>query len=384
MNDESSPTPESAELLRDRIKRALKAKRRLAAVERLDLLDSAHSVPALNRAARIAARAMRAPIAQVNILTERELVPIAAFVAPGSSELDWTSPRRAGHSLCKFVLLRRGPLAIENAREDPLVMNASATAELEIGAYLGAPIRAESPDTRLGAILGTVCVMDHEPRNWSAEDIATIADIASAVSEQIAFRMRQRRAMHDAGQELTRILAHIAVGVLATDANGVVTFANSAAAALLGYSQAELVGHDQHALIHHSRADGSRFPENECPHYLARRGGWTHREEHDVFWRPDGTSVTVSTTMVPILERGEVIGSVVTFMDASDQHAREGRAKSEVLRAIAQELSEPLEMIDANAAQLEATISNDELRAIRSGQRQIAEAIRTLAGLMSS
>ncbi len=63
---------------------------------------------------------------------------------------------------------------------------------------------------------------------------------------------------------------------------------------MLGYAVADLVGRDQPAIIHHSRADGTRFPEVECPHYIAREAGVSSHLATDVFWHADGTPITVT------------------------------------------------------------------------------------------
>jgi PAS domain S-box-containing protein len=358
VNDEPKVPAESAEVLRDRIKRALKAKRRLAAVDRLDILDHAHKLPSLDRAARLTARALRVPVVQVNVITAHDLVPVAVWSAPEEPIHEWRAPRRAGHSLCKFVMVAKEPLVIRNAQEDALIRQAYATTELNIGAYLGVPIFAEAEGSHERAVVGTVCALDHVPRAWSRDDIEMVSDVAAAVGELLSARTGQRGAMRSAGQPLERILDAVAAGVLATDAGGVTTFANHAAQTMLGYSASELVGHDQHALIHHSRPDGSRFPEVECPHYIARREGRVSHEPHDVFWRSDGTPLHAKVIMRPIIERGEVIGSVVTFTDNTEQRALEqaSEAKSELLRLVAKELHGPLD----------------------------ADALRTLAGLLSS
>ena len=75
-------TTDDRELHRDRVKRALKNKGRLDAIERTGLLESAHDIPPLNRAIRVTARALRAPIAQINVLTDKRFVPIAFYMPP--------------------------------------------------------------------------------------------------------------------------------------------------------------------------------------------------------------------------------------------------------------------------------------------------------------
>ncbi|MEX2530961.1 MAG: PAS domain-containing protein, partial [Gemmatimonadota bacterium] len=54
-------------------------------------------------------------------------------------------------------------------------------------------------------------------------------------------------------------------GVYAIDREGRCTFANRESVRLLGYDDAsELLGRNMHALVHHTRLDGTTYPEDEC------------------------------------------------------------------------------------------------------------------------
>jgi hypothetical protein len=51
----------------------------------------------------------------------------------------------------------------------------------------------------------------------------------------------------------------------------------------------------------------------ECQIHAALDDGSTHSRDDEVFWRKDGTSFPVDYVSTPILQDGEVVGSVVTF-----------------------------------------------------------------------
>ena len=91
-------TSDAKELHRDKVRRALRNKSRLDAIERTGVLESALAIPPLNRGVRIAARALRAPIAQVNVLTDKDFVPIAAYSEDEAEREQWTARRQAGNS----------------------------------------------------------------------------------------------------------------------------------------------------------------------------------------------------------------------------------------------------------------------------------------------
>jgi PAS domain S-box-containing protein len=360
---------EATEPHRDRIKRVLRNKRRLKAIELADLLDAARTMPPLNRAVRIAAHALKVPVAQINVLTEKTLVPIAVHADEGEDASLWEQTRQAGSSFCKFALWKRATFQVDDARENPVVRFAHATRELDIGSYLAVPIHAPVTDGGELAIIGTICAIDHRPRQWTADDIRTLSDIAHGISDFIAARIRARSEVRGVLRQLDRVLEAAGAGVLATDARGVMTYANPAAARLLGYTPEQLKGRDQHALLHHSRADGSRYLERDCVNYISRKAGKVCRITNDTFWRNDGTTITVDSTMTPIFERGELVGTVVSFVDVTERRGLEesahaarvaaevaNRAKTELLAGMSTEVEVPLLAIGEGSVRLESLL----------------------------
>jgi PAS domain S-box-containing protein len=307
---------------RDKVKRALNNRSRLDAILRSGLLDTTAPIPALNRAARIAARALRVNVAQVNVLTDKVKLPIAVYTEPGEEDELWRQRRRSGNTYCKYVIWTRAPFVVEDSSTDALVRATHATRDLEIGAYLAVPIHGPAEDESPPPVLGTVCVMSREPRAWSQSDIETLTDIAAGVSDEIAYRIRSRDEVRAAENQTIRLLESVPSGMLATDAGGVITYANASALRLLGYTAEELIGRDQHAIIHHSHPDGSRYNESDCPNYLARIEGRAYRAAGDTIWKSDGSPLLVDSTMTPVVDRGEIVGSVLTFEEASTQCER--------------------------------------------------------------
>lgn len=111
------------------------------------------------------------------------------------------------------------------------------------------------------------------------------------------------------------VLAAAGEGICGLDASGMVTFANPAAERLVGRQADELTGKSMHEEVHHTRADGSPYPVNECPLHETLRDGAVHHSASEIFWRADGTSFPVEYRSTPILVDGEVAGAVVTFSD---------------------------------------------------------------------
>mgnify|MGYP005839820627 CR=1 FL=1 len=125
-------------------------------------------------------------------------------------------------------------------------------------------------------------------------------------------------------------------GILGIDRAGRCTFANKAAASMLGYSPDDLIGRHLHALVHHSRRDGTPCPAEECPILESLRTGRPCRVDDDVFWRGDGKSFSVeyATRVDEAAWPGD--GAILVFSDTTQRKEVERRlllAASE-LRAV--------------------------------------------------
>ncbi len=134
---------------------------------------------------------------------------------------------------------------------------------------------------------------------------------------------RQRKAAYDKLVTLQAqhqlILDSAGEGIYGLDAKGDITFGNAATEKILGWSVEEVHGKKAHDVHHHSHADGSPFPQEECPIYAALKDGEVHRVDEEVFWHTDGTAVPVEYTSTPIMKEGKPDGAVVVFRDISQR-----------------------------------------------------------------
>jgi diguanylate cyclase (GGDEF)-like protein/PAS domain S-box-containing protein len=119
------------------------------------------------------------------------------------------------------------------------------------------------------------------------------------------------------------ILNSAAEGILGLDLQGKHTFVNSAAAKMLGYEVEELIGSPSHSIWHHTKPDGSPYPQEECNIRATYLEGKVHRVSTEVFWRKDGTSFPVEYACTPICEQGRTTGAVVTFVDITERKRTE-------------------------------------------------------------
>ena len=142
------------------------------------------------------------------------------------------------------------------------------------------------------------------------------------------------------------ILDSVGDGIWGMDLEGRLTFINRSAAAMLGYSPQELLGQNMHALIHHSRADGTPYPVEECPIMGSAKRETPLQVDDDVFWRKDGHSLPVEYVACPLVENGRVDGVVVAFTDVTERR-RLDRMKDEFIATVSHELRTPLTSLRA-------------------------------------
>jgi len=139
----------------------------------------------------------------------------------------------------------------------------------------------------------------------------------------ITDREEKKVALEKVMNQKALILNSAGEGICGIDMKGNTTFVNPAATKMLGYSREELIGKPQHALIHHSRADVSLYPVEECHINASIKDGKVHRETDEVFWRKDGGCFPVEYVSTPILENDKLAGAVVTFRDISVEKREE-------------------------------------------------------------
>jgi len=173
---------------------------RLQAVRRYDILDTPPD-GAFDRVTAMAARHFGVPISIVSIVDSDRIW----FKSHHGAEVEETG-RDPG--LCASAILHDGPWVVEDATIDPRALaNPLVAGDFGLRFYAGVPLT-----TGDGHNLGTLCLLDTEPRVLTDDEAATLTDMAAIVMDELELRLSARTAiereqvMRRQSEQVTRIL----------------------------------------------------------------------------------------------------------------------------------------------------------------------------------
>jgi len=149
---------------------------RLAAVEATGLVDSAPE-PVFDRLTRLATQVTDCPMALITLLTSRrQWFKSRIGVELAETPRDW--------AFCSHAIVRETPLMVEDAQRDPrFAANPLVTGDLQVRFYAGVPLRDAN-----GHVLGTLCVLDREPRRLRGREIEALQALAAIATDELRRR----------------------------------------------------------------------------------------------------------------------------------------------------------------------------------------------------
>jgi diguanylate cyclase (GGDEF)-like protein/PAS domain S-box-containing protein len=213
---------------------------RIAAIERLNLIDSPPEI-AFDRLTRIAARLLRVPVSLFSVVgADRQY-----FKSQIGLEEPQASERNIplSHSFCRYVVGTGEALIVENAPVHPLVYDNLAISDLGVVAYAGMPITAPN-----GELIGSFCIIDNQPRIWTADELVTLRDLAELVKAEVELRwqlievQQASRTLQASQENMRRITDNMLDMLLQTDMEGNIKYASSSTIAVVGYVPDTLIG----------------------------------------------------------------------------------------------------------------------------------------------
>jgi GAF domain-containing protein len=157
---------------------------RLLVMRDLALLDAAEE-PFFDRLTRFASNVIGVPVSLVSLVSNNYQFFKSATGLPEP----WASDRRTplSHSFCQHVVATGKPLVVTDARLDARLKENLAIPDLNVIGYLGIPLRTED-----GKQLGSFCVIDDKPHNWTESDIEVMTAFAALVNAEIDARVVAR------------------------------------------------------------------------------------------------------------------------------------------------------------------------------------------------
>lgn len=149
---------------------------RLAAVAASGLVDSAPE-PVFDRLTWLATQVADCPMALVTVLTSRrQWFKSRIGVDLAETPRDW--------AFCSHAIVQDAPLMVEDASRDArFAANPLVTGPLHVRFYAGVPLVDAG-----GHALGTLCVLDREPRRLRAREIRALQELAAIAVEELRRR----------------------------------------------------------------------------------------------------------------------------------------------------------------------------------------------------
>jgi sigma-B regulation protein RsbU (phosphoserine phosphatase) len=166
---------------------------RMAAVRRYDILDTPPD-GAFDRIAALAADLFGVPIGIVSIV-DSDRIWFKAHHGLDVTQID----RDPG--LCASAVLGSEPWVVTDAPSDPRTLsNPLVAGEFGLRFYAGVPLT-----THDGYNLGTLCVIDRQPRAVDESETRALQDLAAVVVDELELRRAARRAVSDAEGRLHEV-----------------------------------------------------------------------------------------------------------------------------------------------------------------------------------
>jgi excisionase family DNA binding protein len=153
---------------------------RLAALAASGLVDSPEE-ERFDRIVRLASLVTDSPIALISLLTSRrQWFKARVGLGPQQTPREW--------AFCSHAILNDAPFVVEDAIADarfsgnPLVL-----ADPHIRFYAGVPLRDKA-----GMAMGTLCVIDREPRKLRSAELQALVDLAAIAAAEISTTAAER------------------------------------------------------------------------------------------------------------------------------------------------------------------------------------------------
>lgn len=310
---------------------------------------------------RLASLICRAPVALIGLVDQNKYW----YKSKIGLVID-DSPRDV--SFCTHALNGTDVFVVPDALNDPRFKdNPLVTGSPHIRFYAGTPLAMAD-----GLNVGTLCVIDHEPRELDSEQLEGLRTVAKQVVIQMVSR-NLRQKLEQASARLENIIESQPAGILVEDENCKVILANHSVYEILGMdSQVNLVGRlhkDWCSSACETMIDPEHFSSCTLPLLLDGKP-----VSNQLFETLDGR--WLERDYVPLKVNGKVTSHLWVYRDISDRKRTESlleyqraqmietqrlSALGEMAGGLAHEINNPMTVIYGRAQHLHELAEQDRL-----------------------
>ncbi len=226
---------------------------RLSVLQKLELLDTPPE-EIFDRLTRLASKITGSPISLVSLVDQDRQFFKSLFGLPEPLASERETP--LSHSFCKHVVATGDPLIVTDAREHPVLKDNLAIPDLNVIAYLGMPLNTSDGDE-----LGSFCIIDTKPREWTPHEVDIARELAISVMTEIELRVQVKareqaearllaqnqayRTIIQQNKQFVTAINNMTTGAVITDpqqSDNPLIFVNAAFTQMTGYTSEDAVG----------------------------------------------------------------------------------------------------------------------------------------------
>jgi PAS domain S-box-containing protein len=258
-------------------------------------------------------------------------------------------------SFCAHAILGEDLFYVPDTKQDPRFAESPLVLEQNIRFYAGLPLAG--PEEQM---IGTLCIMDHVPRELTDDDKRLLRDLGGwAHAEITALHLLKKEIAHariklkETEEVVGKFLDGLPVGVFVVDSQGKPYYVNQTAIQLLGQGITQTDGEEKIAETYHVFQEGTnqKYPEEKLPVVRALQGMSVEVEDVEIH-RPDGV-LSVQVWATPVFDNhGRITHAIAAFQDITNRKRTEKRLATQ--HKVTQVLSESRTATEAIPKILEA------------------------------
>ena len=323
---------------------------RLLALRELNILDTA-AEKNFDDITLLASQICDAPISYISLLDkDRQWFK-------SSKGLSITETNR-DISFCSHTIHQSDIMIVSDVlKDDRFVDNPKVTGHPFIRFYAGVPLLSDR-----GFKLGTLCIVDHKPRNLNPQQIFALEVLARQVESNISLRAKIS-AQELAEEKYRSIIANMKLGLLEVDREEKIQFANQSFIEMSGYTLNELLGKKSSDIF--LNGENSRLMNNKN---ISRMKGRSDAYEIEIRDKKGEIRWWLISGAPRLDNSGDLTGSIGIHLDITNQKLLEielieakelaeesTRSKETFLANMSHEIRTPMNAIIGMSTQLAKT-----------------------------